>query len=96
MQIVIGYLIIINIIAFVVYGIDKMKAKKGVWRIPEKTLLLLAAIGGSVGTAAGMRFWRHKTQHRQFKWGVPLMLLLHLALFAWLFNGDLHQFIVHN
>ena len=64
MQIVIGYLIIINIIAFVVYGIDKMKAKKGVWRIPEKTLLLLAAIGGSVGAAAGMRLWRHKTQHR--------------------------------
>lgn len=84
MQIVIGYLIIINIIAFVVYGIDKMKAKKVVWRIPEKTLLLLAAIGGSAGAAAGMRFWRHKTQHRQFKWGVPIILLCHLALCAYL------------
>lgn len=96
MQIVIGYLIIINIVTFTVYGIDKIKAKKGTWRIPEKSLLLLAFIGGSLGAAGGMRFWRHKTLHPQFKWGVPLMLLLHLALFAWLFNGDLHQFIVHN
>lgn len=96
MQIVIGYLIIINIVTFAVYGIDKIKAKKGAWRIPEKSLLLLAFIGGSLGAVAGMRFWRHKTLHPQFKWGVPLILLLHLALFAWLFNGDLHQFIVHN
>lgn len=96
MQIVTGYIIILNIVTFAVYGIDKIKAQKGAWRIPEKSLLLLAFIGGSLGAAAGMRFWRHKTLHPQFKWGVPLMLLLHLTLFAWLFNGDLHQFIVHN
>lgn len=89
MQIVIGYLILINIVTFAVYGIDKIKAKKGAWRIPEKSLLLLAFIGGSLGAAAGMRFWRHKTLHPQFKWGVPLILLFHLALIAYLAKGTI-------
>lgn len=89
MQIVIGYLIILNIVTFAVYGIDKIKAKKGAWRIPEKSLLLLASIGGSLGAAAGMRFWRHKTLHPQFEWGVPLMLLFHLALIAYLAKGTI-------
>lgn len=89
MQIVIGYLIITNIVTFAVYGIDKIKAQKGAWRIPEKSLLLLAFIGGSLGAAAGMRFWRHKTLHPQFKWGVPLILLFHLALIAYLAKGTI-------
>jgi len=89
MQIVIGYLIFLNIVTFAVYGIDKVKAKKGAWRIPEKSLLLLAFIGGSLGAAAGMRFWRHKTLHPQFKWGVPLILLFHLALIAYLAKGTI-------
>ncbi|MBO5828236.1 MAG: DUF1294 domain-containing protein [Paludibacteraceae bacterium] len=89
MQIVIGYIIILNIVTFAVYGIDKIKAKKGAWRIPEKSLLLLAFIGGSLGAAAGMRFWRHKTLHPQFKWGVPLILLFHLALIAYLAKGTI-------
>lgn len=89
MQIVTGYIIIINIVTFAVYGIDKIKAKKGAWRIPEKSLLLLAFIGGSLGAAAGMRFWRHKTLHPQFKWGVPLILLFHLALIAYLAKGTI-------
>lgn len=89
MQIVIGYIIILNIVTFAVYGIDKVKAKKGAWRIPEKSLLLLAFIGGSLGAAAGMRFWRHKTLHPQFKWGVPLILLFHLALIAYLAKGTI-------
>ena len=89
MQIVIGYLIFLNIVTFAVYGIDKVKAKKGAWRIPEKSLLLLAFIGGSLGAAAGMRFWRHKTLHRQLKWGVPLILLFHLALIAYLAKGTI-------
>lgn len=89
MQIVIGYIIILNIVTFAVYGIDKIKAKKGAWRIPEKSLLLLASIGGSLGAAAGMRFWRHKTLHPQFKWGVPLILLFHLALIAYLAKGTI-------
>lgn len=89
MQIVIGYLIITNIVTFAVYGIDKIKAQKGAWRIPGKSLLLLAFIGGSLGAAAGMRFWRHKTLHPQFKWGVPLILLFHLALIAYLAKGTI-------
>ena len=73
-------LIVVNIITFVVYGIDKWKAMKGRWRISEFTLLLLAVIGGSIGALLGMRVWHHKTKHLKFKYGVPLILLAQLAL----------------
>ena len=74
------WLIVVNIITFVVYGIDKWKAMKGRWRISEFTLLLLAVIGGSIGALLGMRVWHHKTKHLKFKYGVPLILLAQLAL----------------
>ena len=74
------WLIVINIVTFVVYGIDKWKAMKGRWRISEFTLLLLAVIGGSIGALLGMRVWHHKTKHLKFKYGVPLILLAQLAL----------------
>ena len=73
-------LIVLNIVTFVVYGIDKWKAMKGRWRISEFTLLLLAVIGGSIGALLGMRVWHHKTKHLKFKYGVPLILLAQLAL----------------
>lgn len=73
-------LIVLNIITFVVYGIDKWKAMKGRWRISEFTLLLLAVIGGSIGALLGMRVWHHKTKHLKFKYGVPLILLAQPAL----------------
>ena len=73
-------LIVVNIITFLVYGIDKWKAMKGRWRISEFTLLLLAVIGGSIGALLGMRVWHHKTKHLKFKYGVPLILLAQLAL----------------
>ena len=73
-------LIVINVVTFVVYGIDKWKAMKGRWRISEFTLLLLAVIGGSIGALLGMRVWHHKTKHLKFKYGVPLILLAQLAL----------------
>jgi uncharacterized membrane protein YsdA (DUF1294 family) len=73
-------LIVINVVTFVVYGIDKWKAMKGRWRISELTLLLLAVIGGSIGALLGMRVWHHKTKHLKFKYGVPLILLAQLAL----------------
>ena len=73
-------LIVVNIVTFVVYGIDKWKAMKGRWRISEFTLLLLAVIGGSIGALLGMRVWHHKTKHLKFKYGVPLILLAQLAL----------------
>ena len=75
------YLIVINIVTFLVYGIDKWKAKQGSWRISEATLLILAAIGGSIGALLGMKVWRHKTQHKKFKFGLPLILLAQIALF---------------
>lgn len=76
------YLIVINIVTFFVYGIDKWKAKRSKWRIPEATLLGLAVIGGSIGAWLGMKVWHHKTQHKKFKYGLPLILLAQIALIA--------------
>ena len=74
------YLIVINVVTFTVYGIDKLKAKQGSWRISEATLLILAVIGGSFGALFGMKVWRHKTMHKKFKYGLPLILLAQIAL----------------
>ena len=74
----------INAITFVVYGIDKYKAKKAKLRISEATLLLLAVLGGSIGAWMGMRVWHHKTMHRKFKYGIPALLLMQIALMAYL------------
>ena len=74
------YLAVVNVIAFVLYGLDKYKAKTGAWRIPEKTLLGIAVIGGSVGALAGMNFFRHKTRHWYFKYGLPAILAVHLCI----------------
>lgn len=64
------YLLAVNVLAFIVYGIDKYKAKHAKWRISETTLLLLAVFGGSVGAWCGMKKWHHKTMHKKFKYGV--------------------------
>ena len=80
-----GYLILINLIAFALYGIDKRRAKQGAWRISEYTLLLVALLGGSLGALLGMRYFHHKTRHRKFRYGVPLILLLQLGLGLYLF-----------
>ena len=74
------YLIVINILTFAVYGIDKWKARQGSWRISEATLLMLAVIGGTIGALLGMQVWRHKTMHLKFKYGLPLILLAQIAL----------------
>ena len=73
------YLLVINIAAFAVYGWDKLCAKRDMWRVPEKILLLLAILGGSVGAMAGMAIFRHKTLHLKFRYGVPLILILQLV-----------------
>lgn len=65
------WLIVINLATFAVYGIDKSRAKRGVWRVPEKTLFLLPLLGGSIGALLGMRTFRHKTKHWYFVWGIP-------------------------
>ena len=78
------YLLLINLVALVVYGVDKHRAKKGKWRISEKTLFLVALIGGSVGAIAGMYLFRHKTKHWYFRIGLPVILAAQLALLAWM------------
>ena len=79
-QTIVYYLITLNIVTFFVYGIDKWKAKQGSWRISETILLMLAVIGGSIGALLGMQVWHHKTMHKKFKYGLPLILLAQIAL----------------
>ena len=87
------YIICVNVLTFLVYGIDKWrstsgrllptgrkKAKQGSWRISEATLLILAVIGGSIGALLGMKIWHHKTMHKKFKYSLPLILLVQIAL----------------
>ena len=79
-QTIVYILICINVVTFLVYGIDKWKAKQDSWRISEATLLMLAVIGGTIGASLGMQVWRHKTMHLKFKYGLPLILLAQIAL----------------
>ena len=79
------YLLLINAAAFVLMLVDKVKAKKNRWRISERTLMLSAALGGSVGALLGMYTFRHKTRHIKFTLGVPSILIIQLALALWLF-----------
>ena len=74
------YLAAVNITAFILYGADKKKAQRGQWRIPEKTLLGVAVIGGSAGAILGMFLFRHKTKHWYFRYGLPAILIVQLAL----------------
>lgn len=84
-SLIIYYLVAINIVAFFVYGIDKLKAKINRWRIPESTLLLLAVIGGSVGALLGMKVWHHKTMHKKFTCGIPLIIAVQILFLNYLF-----------
>ncbi len=74
------YMIFVNVVTFLVYGVDKLKAKQSRWRISENALIALALIGGSIGALLGMYLWRHKTQHKKFKYGVPVILVLQIVL----------------
>lgn len=82
MRILMWYLIVINVAAWLTYGLDKWKAKAGKWRIPERTLLLLAFAGGSAGALAGMMLFRHKTRKAKFVAGVPVMFVAHCVILA--------------
>lgn len=76
------YLLLVNAVAFLAFGEDKRRAKRREWRIPEATLMGLAAAGGSLGALAGMRFFHHKTRHRKFTAGVSALLIAQIALLA--------------
>ena len=84
MNILIWYLSVINFTTWAAYGLDKGRAKSGKWRIPERTLLLLALIGGSLGALAGMIMFRHKTRKPKFFISVPVMFVVHCVIVAML------------
>ena len=83
--ILVCWMILINLSAFLVFGLDKWKARRGAWRVPERTLFTLAWIGGSVGALLGMRVFHHKTLHKRFRFGIPLILLAQIAVAAGLY-----------
>ena len=77
---IIVYLIVINLISFTTMGVDKSKARKRSWRIPESTLFVLALIGGSIGSIVGMHLFRHKTKHWYFLYGMPAILIIQILI----------------
>lgn len=81
----IGFLIFINLIGFMQMGIDKQKALKNKWRLPEKQLWLIAFLLGSLGTYFGMKLFRHKTKHRLFKFGLPILSIVEVVLIVFIF-----------
>lgn len=84
MQVLYIYLVIINAISFILMLVDKYKARKNLWRIPEATLMGFAAAGGSIGALAGMYLVRHKTKHLKFTIGIPIFLFVHIVIGIWL------------
>jgi len=88
------YILIVNLIGFFIMGIDKLKAKKRGWRIPEATLFIVAIIGGSVGSILGMHLFRHKTKHWYFLYGMPLILILHIIFAYFIMKGPIQFFVL--
>ena len=78
------YFVAINVATFFTFGIDKLKAKRSKWRIREAALLGLAILGGSVGAWLGMKVWHHKTMHKKFKYGIPAIIIVQLAILGFL------------
>ena len=90
-QLIFIYLVAINVVTFFMYGIDKWKAKRSKWRIREATLLGMAVIGGSIGAWLGMRVWHHKTMHKKFQLGIPLIIVVQIALVIWIISKSYFQ-----
>ena len=82
---VLAWIGLASLLDFVLMGTDKWKAKRNRWRVPEKTLFLVALLGGSPGAILGMYAFRHKTRHWYFKWGLPAILVAQIALGGWLY-----------
>lgn len=85
MKFIINYIIFINILLFILMGIDKRKAKLHKWRISEKTLFIFSLLGGSIGGILGIYFFKHKTRHLKFTFGFPIILILQLIIVYYLF-----------
>ena len=82
-QYLIIYIVAMTVITFIVFGIDKWKARNERWRTPESTLFLLSIFGGSIGALLGMQVWHHKTQHWSFRLGIPIIFILQTAFIVW-------------
>ncbi len=93
---VIYYLVIINIVTFLVYGIDKWKARKAMWRVREASLLMLAVLGGSIGAWLGMKVWHHKTQHKKFRYGIPAIIIIQLGIIGFFLYLQLNHPKIRN
>lgn len=89
-----AYFAAVNLIGFALMGIDKYRAKKRAFRIPEATLFIIAVIGGSIGSILGMYTFRHKTRHRSFVYGMPFILLVQIALIVALLNAPFEISII--
>ncbi|MBQ0028563.1 MAG: DUF1294 domain-containing protein [Lachnospiraceae bacterium] len=83
------YILIVNIVGFATMGIDKRRAIKRAWRIPEATLFTIAIFGGSLGSTVGMFLFRHKTRHWYFAYGMPIILFIHIGLIVALYLSPL-------
>jgi uncharacterized membrane protein YsdA (DUF1294 family) len=86
MEIVYGCLIALNLLTLYLMAYDKSQARKHGRRIPERTLFLLAGLGGAIGSILGMRIWRHKTKHISFVIGMPVLLAIHIAVVYWIMH----------
>ena len=84
LHIVLIYLAVTNVVTFFMFGIDKWKAKKSKWRVRETALLGLAVLGGSIGAWLGMKVWHHKTLHKKFRYGIPVIIIIQLVLSVYL------------
>jgi uncharacterized membrane protein YsdA (DUF1294 family) len=89
METVVYFLVGINTVAFIVYGVDKWRAAHNRWRIPETTLLGLAIIGGSIGALLGMKVWHHKTMHKKFRFGLPMILMAQMLLVGYIWYSNI-------
>ena len=93
LPLIIVYLAVVNVVGFALMGIDKTRARKRAWRIPEANLFLAALIGGSIGSILGMHLFRHKTRHWYFLYGMPAILVIQIILVVLLLQGPF-QFII--
>lgn len=94
-KVVLLYLVFINILTFCIYGIDKYRAKHTKWRISETILLFLAIVGGSLGAWSGMKVYHHKTKHKKFKYGIPLIFILQITIIILIINYTLQIPIIY-
>ncbi|MFZ5643847.1 MAG: DUF1294 domain-containing protein [Bacillota bacterium] len=86
MELIIIYILAINLIGFLLMGLDKSRARAGNWRVPEKRFIIIAIMGGSAGVILGLRLFRHKTRHLKFTIIIPMILVLQVFIFLWLKN----------